>query len=222
MVWTGVRGLFCLLLALAASPALAQTAHSLDQVPALLKTPEAKSAFARQIEGKPALDGLGTQLPPHLSALQILALLVPPGDKAPPTIVGAKPLPGRPGVYAAIVCTGGAMPGPAGDGKCDRNRLGSQASLVHVYLGVIEATGTAPPRLVAPPTAVDGLVDWRDTNLSDAPDALDDAADGHIAPDTFDAFDMAAYTIASVPLVVLFLFSMRLFIRGLMGGAVKG
>lgn len=33
---------------------------------------------------------------------------------------------------------------------------------------------------------------------------------------------MAAYTIASVPLVVLFLFSMRLFIRGLMGGAVKG
>lgn len=33
---------------------------------------------------------------------------------------------------------------------------------------------------------------------------------------------MAAYTIASIPLIVLFLFSMRLFIRGLMGGAVKG
>ena len=33
---------------------------------------------------------------------------------------------------------------------------------------------------------------------------------------------MAAYTIASIPLIVLFLFSMRLFVRGLMGGAVKG
>lgn len=33
---------------------------------------------------------------------------------------------------------------------------------------------------------------------------------------------MAAYTIASLPLIVLFLFSMRLFVRGLMGGAVKG
>jgi ABC-type glycerol-3-phosphate transport system permease component len=33
---------------------------------------------------------------------------------------------------------------------------------------------------------------------------------------------MAAYAIASLPLIVLFLFSMRLFVRGLMGGAVKG
>lgn len=33
---------------------------------------------------------------------------------------------------------------------------------------------------------------------------------------------MAAYAIASIPLIVLFLFSMRFFIRGLMGGAIKG
>ena len=33
---------------------------------------------------------------------------------------------------------------------------------------------------------------------------------------------MAGYTIASVPVVVLFLFSMRLFVRGLTEGAVKG
>lgn len=33
---------------------------------------------------------------------------------------------------------------------------------------------------------------------------------------------MASYTIASIPLIILFLFSMRFFIRGLMGGAVKG
>ena len=33
---------------------------------------------------------------------------------------------------------------------------------------------------------------------------------------------MAAYAIASIPLIVLFIFSMRLFVRGLMAGAVKG
>ncbi len=33
---------------------------------------------------------------------------------------------------------------------------------------------------------------------------------------------MAGYTIASIPLVILFLFTMRLFIRGLSAGGVKG
>lgn len=33
---------------------------------------------------------------------------------------------------------------------------------------------------------------------------------------------MSAYAIASLPLIVLFLFTMRLFVKGLMGGAVKG
>jgi ABC-type glycerol-3-phosphate transport system permease component len=33
---------------------------------------------------------------------------------------------------------------------------------------------------------------------------------------------MAAYGIASIPLIILFLFSMRLFVRGMMAGAVKG
>lgn len=33
---------------------------------------------------------------------------------------------------------------------------------------------------------------------------------------------MAAYMIASIPLIILFLFSMKAFICGLMGGAVKG
>lgn len=33
---------------------------------------------------------------------------------------------------------------------------------------------------------------------------------------------MAAYTISSIPLLLLFLFSMRLFVRGLSAGAVKG
>ena len=33
---------------------------------------------------------------------------------------------------------------------------------------------------------------------------------------------MAAYAIASIPLVIIFLFTMRLFVKGLSAGAVKG
>ena len=33
---------------------------------------------------------------------------------------------------------------------------------------------------------------------------------------------MAAYLLASLPLIILFLFTMKLFIRGLGSGAVKG
>ena len=33
---------------------------------------------------------------------------------------------------------------------------------------------------------------------------------------------MAGYSIASIPLIILFLFTMRLFVRGLSAGAIKG
>ena len=33
---------------------------------------------------------------------------------------------------------------------------------------------------------------------------------------------MAGYSIASLPLVLVFLFTMRLFVRGISAGAVKG
>jgi len=33
---------------------------------------------------------------------------------------------------------------------------------------------------------------------------------------------VAAYAIAAVPLIILFLFAMKLFVKGLVGGAVKG
>jgi ABC-type glycerol-3-phosphate transport system permease component len=33
---------------------------------------------------------------------------------------------------------------------------------------------------------------------------------------------MAGYTISSIPLVLLFLFTMKLFVKGLTAGAIKG
>jgi ABC-type glycerol-3-phosphate transport system permease component len=33
---------------------------------------------------------------------------------------------------------------------------------------------------------------------------------------------MASYFLASIPLIIIFLFTMRLFVRGLSAGAIKG
>lgn len=173
MVRPMLKPLVCLLLAIAAQPAWAQTARSLDQVPSLLKTPESKGVFAQQIEGKAAPDALGVHLPPALSAQGIATLLVPADDKTPLNTVGAKPLPGQSGIYVAIVCTGGA-----------------------VYLGEIEANEGTAPHLIAKPAKVDGMVNWRDTELPSAPDALDEAKGDTIRPDSFDGFDLAPYRIS--------------------------
>jgi hypothetical protein len=185
-----------ILFTLAASPTLAQTAHSLDQVPGLLKTPEAKRNFAEQIQGTQAPDGLGVRLPPSLSAEQIIALLVPASDKTPVSIVRAKPMPGQVGAYVAIVCTGGFKPGPSDTNQCDQSNIGAPRPDMRVYLGLIEAKDGAPPRLIAKPVKVDEPVNWRDTNLPDAPDTLDDSQTGFLTPDYFTVFDLAAYWIA--------------------------
>jgi hypothetical protein len=181
---------------LLAGPAVGQTVHSLDQVPAALKTPEAKAAFAQQIEGQPAPDSLGVRLPPALSATQIDSLLVPAGDTSPATIVGARPMPGQPDVYVAIVCTGGNAPGPSDDKTCDQTDFGSQRPDMHVYVGLIQAVAGAPPRLLAKPAELDGKVDWQDTILGDAPDGADDAGGGVLTPDDITGFDLAPYVIA--------------------------
>ena len=187
--------LFLLLLALG-NPAAAQTVHSLDQVPAVLKTPEAKAAFAQQIQGQASPDGLGARLPAALSAAQITGLLVPPGDRTPASIVGARPLPGQPGVYVAIVCTGGNRPGPSDDKTCDQADFGASRSGMHVYVGLIQAPAGAPPHLIAKAAELDGKVNWQDTLLGDAPDALEDAKDGLLVPDDITRFDLAPYVIA--------------------------
>ena len=187
--------LFLLLLALT-SPAAAQTVHSLDQVPAVLKTPEAKAAFAQQIQGQAAPDGLGARLPAVLSAAQITGLLVPGSDRTPASVVGARPAPGQPGVYVAIACTGGNRPGPSDDKTCDQSQFGVPRPDMHVYVGLIQATAGSPPRLLARPAVLDGKVDWRDTLLGDASDAVEDAKDGLLVPDDITRFDLAPYVIA--------------------------
>lgn len=181
---------------LLAGPAIGQTVHSLGQVPGALKTPEAEAAFAQQIEGQPAPDALGVRLPAALSAAQIDSLLVPASDTSPAAIVGARPMPGQPGVYVAIVCTGGNAPGPSDDKTCDQTDVGAAHPEMHAYVGLIAAVAGAPPRLIAKPAGLDGKVDWQDTILGDAPDGADDAGGGVLTPDAITGFDLAPYVIA--------------------------
>jgi hypothetical protein len=185
-----------LLAAIGATAARAQTAHSLDQVPPLLKTPEAKNFYAEQMAGKPAPDGLGVHLPTGLSAQQVTALM-PPAAGAKLNVVGAKSLPGQADRYVAVVCTGGDIPTGPDDTPCTRALGDDAAPPLQVTLGVIEMKPGAAPALVARPAQIDGKVNWKDTALPAAPQALDDAADGRIAPDGYEGFDLAPYRIAA-------------------------
>jgi hypothetical protein len=194
------NGLMLLCVSLSLSFALpakvmgAEAAKSLDQLPAKLKTPEGKKVFEEQIEGKTPPDALGLHLPQGLASKDIAALVLPTANKAPLNAVGAKPLPDQPGLYAAVVCTGGDVPTQATDSRC-AEFSGSAKPPLQAYLGLIETQPGAAPKLAAKPVAVNGLVDWSDTDLPDAPDAAQ-GADGGIAPSAYESLDLAPYRIA--------------------------
>jgi hypothetical protein len=177
-----------LLMLAAALPARAETAHSLNQVPRHLKTPEAKRFFAEQIEGKPAPDGFGTRLPPGLNAAAIAALLVPPAARGAVRLTGARKWRGD--LYVAIACTGAADPG---DAACTRS---DPPSRDHAYLGVIAVGSGAAPRLVAATgDAFAVLTPWdENTGLPGAP--ADSGGGDAIPPQSITRFDLAPYRVA--------------------------
>lgn len=182
-------------LLLVAQPAWAETVHSLDQVPRQLKTPEAKKFFSEQIQGKPAPDLLGTQLPATLPANAITGLLVPRDNTAKPNLIGAKPWPVQPDLYVAIVCTGGTEPYDPKEPRCARSPNDDKEPPLLVYLGAIAAKPGVAPSLVAASGPVDCAMNWRKTNLPRQPMAADDSKDGVIKPDSFERFDLARYKI---------------------------
>lgn len=177
---------FLFALTIISQPVWAQTTvPSLDRVPGQLETPEAKSFWELQMEGKPAADGLGVRLPPLLPAKTLIDFLVPAGDHAAPSLVGAKPWPLQAGRYVAVVCTGGGAFDPD-DPVCHQSS-DETAEPLHVYLGVIDMPAGSPPRLVARTGPIAGTVDW---TISDLP-APDDG-DG----ERFERFDLAPYRVA--------------------------
>ena len=134
-------------------------------------------------------------LPAALPAEMVASLLVPPGDKAAPTLVGAKPWPGHADLYVAIVCVGGA--GPLGtDPRCAQADPGDKQPPLHVYLGVVAVKGgeTHAYRSERRDRRRHGL-GWQ--GLPRAPMAADEAAGAVIRPDSFDRFDLAPNKIAA-------------------------
>jgi hypothetical protein len=189
-----LKAIICISFLALTQPAWAETAHSLDQVPGKLKTPEGKATFDQQMNGAPAPDGLGVHLPANLSAKTITDLLVPADDKAPRNLIGAKPWPARPNFYIAIACTGGE---PAdGDPQCARASDDAGKPPLHVYLGVIEIKDGDAAHLVAKSAAFDGGVSWKDSGLPDEPMDADDTKGAEIKPQSFNRFDLASYKIA--------------------------
>ena len=136
-----------ILLILCSSLAWADTVHSIDGIDGQTRTPEGRAFLAEEMAGKPAPDRLGVALPAGLSAAAITGLIVPAGDHAAPTLVGATPWPGHKDQYVAIACTGGEGPLDK-EPRCARDDPDEPVPL-HVYLGVIETSEGTAPRLIA-------------------------------------------------------------------------
>lgn len=183
------------LLILLGSSAWADTVHSLDTVGGQVKTPEGRAFVAEQMAGKPAPDRLGVQLSPGLSAAGIAGLLVPSGDHAAVTLTGAKPWPGHPDQYVAIVCTGGVGTLDK-EPRCARDDP-DEAVPLHVYLGIIEAKAGSAPRAVAASGPVTVKIDWRESGLPRMPMIAEDANGAPVPFARVQGFDLAAYTIAA-------------------------
>jgi hypothetical protein len=83
--------------AFAGSSAYAEgTAHSLNQVPAKLDSPDARAAYLREMGGTSEANRFGTHLPAGFSKQALVAQLAPGQDPARAVLVGAKPWPQRP------------------------------------------------------------------------------------------------------------------------------
>jgi hypothetical protein len=139
-------------------------------------------------------DGLGTRLPPPLSANAIAGLLLPAADQGKASLIGAKAWSGYPDGFVAIACVGG----PAADPhlpQCRQPAYLDPGPPLRLFLGIIAAKPGMAPRLVARAGPIATGVDWNHTNLS-APETGADAASGLVAPQSFDRFDLAPYRIA--------------------------
>ncbi len=180
------------------------TAHSLDQVPGKLDSPEARAAFERDMSGAPDTDGFGTRLPPGFTRQALIAQLAPGQDPARVVLVGAKPWPQRPGAFVAIVCAAQSdelarqvlrFRAPS---DCDGYDFGADADTVKglVWLGVFDRGPDGVPRLVARTgRPLDEATDWSRTNL-DSPDYLEQVKSTNpreLHPQQWLRFDLAPY-----------------------------
>ncbi|WP_175921382.1 hypothetical protein [Burkholderia latens] len=200
--WLVTIGASCAVLAAHA----AGSAHSLDQVPAKLASPDARAAQSREIGDGPEPDGFGVHLPPGFTKEALIAQLAPGANPARVVLAGAKPWPQRPGSFVAIVCAAPSderaqevlrLRAPTDcDGYPHRSDAETASGLV--WLGVFERGPDGTPRIVArTDQPLDQPTDWSGTNL-DSPDYLEQPTphgDLALRPDRWLRFDFAPYVL---------------------------
>jgi hypothetical protein len=79
-------------------------AQNLDEIPKLLKTNRGLSSYNEEMSGVLKIDKLGTNLPPGLTARDIVRLVAPHENLARALVVGAKAFPYRSNSYVVIAC----------------------------------------------------------------------------------------------------------------------
>lgn len=183
------------LLALAvALPARAEgTARSIDQARGVLKTPEARAVYDREIRGAAQPDGLGVRLPEGFTAKGLLAALVPGGDPAALVLAGARPWPARPDSYVAIVCVARSAAAAANERKYWPDQCRTEQA--QAWFGVFERGAGGQPRLLARTREpVEAPTSWAGSNL-DSPQALEGGDTQAGMPESWLRFDLAPYRI---------------------------
>jgi len=175
------------------------TAHSLDQVPGKLDSPDTRAAYRREMDGPSEADGFGTRLPAGFSKQALIAQLAPGQDPARAVLVGAKPWAQRPNAFVAIVCIAATNDlaketlqyGPSD--RCDGYAYWDSAKTL-VWLGVYERDAAGVPRLIArTKEPINKATDWSTTHTY-APDAIGEN-EKTLHPEEWRGFDLAPYLI---------------------------
>lgn len=165
----------------------AGTARSIDKVPGKLSTPEGRAVFDREIRGTPLPDGFGTQLPEGFTAAMLVHQLVPEADPGALILAGAKPWPGNPDKYVALVCMADSPEQATSARKYWAGECRTESGAA--WFGVFERHAGGEARLLARTAEpVTAPTNWSDSNL-DAPQDLGDAG----SPGTWLRFDPASY-----------------------------
>lgn len=165
----------------------AGTATSIDKVPGKLTTPEGRAVFDRQIRGTPQPDGFGTQLPEGFSTASLVHQLVPEADPNALILAGAKPWPGNPDKYVAMVCMAESPEDASRRRRYWADECRTESGTA--WFGVFERHAGGDARLLArtqEPVTVP--TNWSGSNL-DSPEDLSDAG----LPSTWLRFDPAPY-----------------------------
>ncbi len=186
----------CALLCLASAALPAQQrVDSLDAVPGVLRTPEAREIWNTQMAGKPAPDHLGTRDLAGLDRRALLDVLLPGTDQGRIRLLGARPWAQYPGHAVALACVAKASRDPNGYRQPETD---CETADVTAVLAVLRIDAANAPQLVArvvldPSEAWPSLV-WE----GDMPMALD-ADDESALPQRWDRFDLAAYQLGDGP-----------------------